>query len=292
MSMTTLSVPNSLLHKTTWRYLPLLNAPGPIQMAIDHWLLEQHRQGYLPPTLRFYTWSPAAISLGYHQRRWPADWHQLAWQGKSVDIVRRPTGGRAVLHQGDLTYAVIASDLTGQRQQTYTYLCEFLRLGWRSLGWQLNYGQSQRSYIHQPNCFATATAADLVLNNGYKLIGSAQVWRQGALLQHGSIRLQPDPNLYAQVFDPSSANIAIRPLGQKIVAEEMPLPAQSTLIATLEQAARDWFQIELVTQPLSEQEWQQILSLADQFVVTSGVTASGVTDGAASRSTDWAIAGN
>jgi lipoate---protein ligase len=278
--------------KMTWRYLPLLDAHGPLQMAIDHWLLEQHRQGQLPPTLRFYTWSPAAISLGHHQRRWPADWHDLVWQGNSVEVVRRPTGGRAVLHQGDLTYAVITSGLSGQRQQTYAYLCEFLRLGWRSLGWQLNYGQSQRGYIHQPNCFATATAADLVLSNGYKLIGSAQVWRQGAVLQHGSIRLQPDPNLFAQMFNPSPVGTDISPSAQQLAAEEMPLPNQSGLIAALKQAAREWFHIELIPQPLSEQEWQQVLSLADQFVVASGLTVSGVTDGAASRSTDWAIAGS
>jgi lipoate---protein ligase len=277
-----------------WRYLPLLDAPGPLQMAIDHWLLEQHRQGHLPPTLRFYTWSPAAISLGYHQRHWPADWDQFIWQGKPMDLVRRPTGGRAVLHQGDLTYAVIAS-VPGQRQQTYAYLCEFLRQGWRSLGWQLNYGQAQRSYIHQPNCFATATAADLVLNNGDKLIGSAQVWRQGAVLQHGSIRLQPDLDLFAQVFDASSDRAAIAPSLQQLAPlatdEQILLPNQSTLIAALEQAAREWFQIELIPQPLSAQEWQQVLSLADQFVVTSGLIA-GVTDGAASRTTDRAIAGS
>ncbi len=280
------SSPNSRPLETSWRYLPLLNAPGPIQMAIDHWLLEQHRLGQMPPSLRFYTWSPAAISLGYHQRRWPAAWHHLAWQGQSIDLVRRPTGGRAVLHQGDLTYGIVADGLGGQRQQTYTYLCEFLRQGWRSLGWQLDYGQAQRSYIHQPNCFATATGADLVLSDGTKLIGSAQVWRQGSVLQHGSIRLQPDLDLFAQVFDPT---VAAR-IAQIPVAAEM--PSQSTLIANLEQAAREWFQIELIPQPLSESEWGQVLRLADQFVVTSGVTVSGVPAGAASRSTDWAIAGS
>jgi lipoate---protein ligase len=289
MSMMNPSNPNSQPLETSWRYLPPLNGPGPIQMAIDHWLLEQHRLGHLPPTLRFYTWSPAAISLGYHQRRWPVDWNQLTWQGQAVDLVRRPTGGRAVLHQGDLTYALVAAGQPGQRQQTYTYLCEFLRRGWRSLGWQLDYGQAQRGDIHQPNCFATATAADLVLSDGTKLIGSAQVWRQGSVLQHGSIRLQPDSDLFAQVFDPRPAVTCQSRFQASIPAV---MPNQSTVIATLEQAAREWFQVELVAQPLSESEWQQVLSLADQFVVTSGVTGAGVTAGAASRSTDWAIAGS
>ena len=67
-------------------------------MAIDRWLLQQHRAGKMPSTLRFYTWSPAAISLGYHQRDYPSFWEQLTWKGQPLDMVRRPTGGRAVLH--------------------------------------------------------------------------------------------------------------------------------------------------------------------------------------------------
>ena len=56
---------------SVWRLIPLLSASGSVQMAIDQWLLEQHLAGKHPPTLRFYTWQPTAISLGYHQRRWP-----------------------------------------------------------------------------------------------------------------------------------------------------------------------------------------------------------------------------
>ncbi|HEY9649888.1 MAG TPA: lipoate--protein ligase family protein, partial [Coleofasciculaceae cyanobacterium] len=78
-------------------------------MAIDQWLLEQHRIGNHPPVVRFYTWASPTISLGYHQRRWPVFWQQLTWQGIPLDLVRRPTGGRAVLHQGDLTYMVVTS---------------------------------------------------------------------------------------------------------------------------------------------------------------------------------------
>ncbi|MEO1299948.1 MAG: lipoate--protein ligase family protein, partial [Cyanobacteria bacterium J06636_16] len=75
-------------------------------MAVDTWLLDQLIAGQQPPTLRFYRWRPAAISLGYHQKRWPATWRALSWQDQPVDLVKRPTGGRAVLHQGDLTYAI------------------------------------------------------------------------------------------------------------------------------------------------------------------------------------------
>ncbi|MCG8366864.1 MAG: lipoate--protein ligase family protein, partial [Pseudanabaenales cyanobacterium] len=106
-------------------------------MAVDCWLLDQHRRGLQSSVLRFYTWSPPAISLGYHQRHWPDHWRQLTWQGRAIDIVRRPTGGRAVLHQGDLTYAIITSKLAGDRTEAYKTLCQFLIEGWGSLGVRL-----------------------------------------------------------------------------------------------------------------------------------------------------------
>jgi lipoate-protein ligase A len=215
-------------------------------MALDHWLLEQHQQGNHPPTLRFYTWEPAAISLGYHQRQWPQFWSELCWQGQPVDLVRRPTGGRAVLHQGDLTYAVVLSGLSGSRMEAYQQICEFLIQGWRSLGVELHYGQAGRGYIHHPNCFGTATVADLVLPDGAKLIGSAQLRRGTAILQHGSIRLQPDAKLFRQVF------------GEAPFLPQLPLDVQrlplEAVVTVLQQAAIQTFGIELQEQPLSPLE--------------------------------------
>jgi lipoate---protein ligase len=228
-----------------WRLIPPLCVSGGLQMAIDHWLLEQHRQGLMPPSLRFYTWQPAAISLGYHQRQWPITWQQLQWQGQPLDLVRRPSGGRAVLHQGDLTYAVVVSGLAGNRMAGYHYICEFLRQGWQHLGWALEFGTVRRPVGDNPNCFSLATGADLILANGYKLIGSAQLCRQKAILQHGSIRLQPDLGLVTQVFGPNA-------LGNN---RPQNLPEATAVIAALTQAAQDWFQVELQTQPLSESEW-------------------------------------
>ncbi len=121
-------------------------------MAIDHWLLEQHKLGLLPPTLRFYTWSAPAISLGYHQSNWPEYWQQLTWQGVPLELVRRPTGGRAVLHQGDLTYAVVTSGVCGSRVQVYQELCEFLIQGWRSLGVELHYGNVAGNFTRRQLC--------------------------------------------------------------------------------------------------------------------------------------------
>ncbi|MBG1258018.1 biotin/lipoate A/B protein ligase family protein [Nostoc commune] len=233
-----------------WRLIPLLEAAGNVQMAIDRWLLEQHQSGKHPPTLRFYTWSPPAISLGYHQRQYPEYWQHLTWQGQKLDLVQRPTGGRAVLHQGDLTYAVVTSGLTGNRLQVYEKICEFLIQGWRSLGVELHYGTQGRSYIHNPNCFGTATSADLVLPDGAKLIGSAQLRRNGAILQHGSIRLQPDAELFTQVFGAESFTTVQLP--QNLSVEK--------IIADLVTAARDCFDMQIELQSLSQSEWEAILA--------------------------------
>jgi lipoate---protein ligase len=230
-----------------WRFIPPIAASAHFQIAADDWLWHQHQQGNHPPVLRFYTWEPAAISLGFHQRRWPEHWQHLRWQDKPLDLVRRPTGGRAVLHQGDLTYAIVTSGLTGSRSECYQYLCEFLRQGWRSLGLELAYGQSGRGYMHQPNCFSTATSADLILPDGYKLIGSAQAWCQGTVLQHGSMRLSLNLELHQQVFRESTE-----------VMTKFELPDCETAIAALVKAVQQHFQIELEPQPLSPTEIEQI----------------------------------
>jgi lipoate-protein ligase A len=237
----------------SWRLIPLLQASGTVQMALDTWLLEQHRQGLHSPTLRFYTWNPVAISLGYSQQQTPEHWSRLTWQGVPVDLVRRPSGGRAVLHQGDLTYAVITSGLTGSRMQIYKTLCQFLVQGWRSLGVDLDYGHVGQGYIHNPSCFGTATVADLVLANGYKLIGSAQLRRGHAILQHGSIRLQQDPVLFQRVFEVESATPGFPP--------SLPeFPSLETIIATLVEAASQCFQVKIFVQPLSQTEWQTAIA--------------------------------
>jgi lipoate---protein ligase len=219
-----------------------------MQMAIDRWLLQQHTLAQIPPTLRFYTWCEPTISLGYHQRHYPEHWQSLVWQDRSVDLVKRPTGGRGVLHQGDLTYALICSGFGGKRVEVYQQICQFLIDGWRSIGIDLEYGKAGTGYIHNPNCFGTATSADLVCADGYKLVGSAQLIKSGAILQHGSMRLNPDLELFNQVFGeliylPSTAIL------------QLTIPQ---IIDALAQAAQKHFQVKFELEPLSDREWIQI----------------------------------
>ncbi len=216
-------------------------------MAIDGWLLDQHVRGLQPSSLRFYRWIKPTLSLGYHQRQVPAHWNHLYWQGELIEQVRRPTGGRAVLHQGDLTYALVTSGLKGSRREVYQQLCQFLIEGWHSLGVALTFGGAERGYIHNPDCFGTATAADLVMADGYKLIGSAQVYREGCVLQHGSMRLHPDSDLFEAVF------------GEKVLPPDLPLPLCreedfGRIVRSLTQSAAQHFEVVFKEKTLSAEE--------------------------------------
>ena len=231
-----------------WRLIPLHEASGDEQMAIDSWLLDQHVQGLQPSSLRFYTWDKPTISLGYHQKQFPARWNNLRYQSRRLDLVRRPTGGRAVLHQGDLTYSLVTSGLKGSRREVYRQLCQFLIAGWQDLGVPLTFGAAGRGYIKNPNCFGTATAADLVMNDGYKLIGSAQVYKEGCVLQHGSIRLQPDSELFETVF------------GAKILPPYLADKNVSAIVNALIASAAQNFQAVFDAQPLSATELQAAIN--------------------------------
>ncbi len=238
---------------STWRLIPLMEESGKMQMAIDAWLLKQHQQGH-PPTLRFYTWQPAAISLGYHQQDYPASWQQLSWQGKPLDLVSRPTGGRAVLHQGDLTYAVITSTLPGKRLEVYRQICQFLIVGWRSLGVELDYGIATKEYAQHHNCFATSTGADLITATGAKAIGSAQLRRKKAILQHGSMRLNTNKELFQYIFN--------QPAGDNLLelAPQSDRLSIAKIIEVLTEAAIACFKIDLIEEPLSNAELQDIVN--------------------------------
>ncbi|MBD2179097.1 lipoate--protein ligase family protein [Pseudanabaena sp. FACHB-1998] len=212
-------------------------------MELDNFLLEQHS---LDPEsssiLRFYRWTPPAISLGFHQKQYPDRWNAIAQQYQ-LEIVRRPSGGRAVLHQGDLTYAVITNvEIEGKsrsHREMYEYICGFLIQGFASLGISLNYGKSGRGYIHNPSCFSTATNADLVINDGRKLIGSAQVYRRNSVLQHGSIAIAPDHHLLTELFQTEVPIVGYQELLQEHNTESEMMIME--LIKVLSESARQHF---------------------------------------------------
>lgn len=235
----------------TWRFIPLISAEGKLQMAIDSWLLNQHQHHDHPACLRFYIWNPTAISLGVSQKHhFPPHWQNISHNGQLIDLVKRPSGGRGVLHQGDLTYSIVTSNCEGNLDQVYRYLCQFLILGWQKLGVDLHFGQPERQYLKSANCFSLATNADLVDHKGDKFIGSAQLRRGKYVLQHGSMILNPDRHLYQQVFNCTAP--------QAIVDRHLSL---DQIINALKDSAQECFDCNLVTQPLSPEELQQIYEL-------------------------------
>jgi len=236
---------------------------GAVQMAIDSWMLDQLVTPGQGPILRFYRWSEVTISLGYHQRQWPEPWARLVWQGQPIELVRRPTGGRAVLHQGDLTYA-IALPLSGNRQLAYRAICDALIAAWRQLGVPLHYGTAGSSYRHQANCFALATPADLVTEAGYKLIGSAQLRRDRYVLQHGSIRLWPNRELAQQVFGSTLTAASALP---NAIPEQPSDEFLRQLQAVIQQALTKRLQVDFIPQPLSERELAAIAERAATFSI-------------------------
>lgn len=239
-----------------WRLIPPLEASGSIQMAVDNWLFLQHEKGQYPPTLRFYTWLSPTISLGRFQKEWPKYWHNLTWDKYSIELVRRSTGGRAVLHQGDLTYSVITKLNNRKTLDLYQEICHFLIDGWLSLGIQLDYGIAKRGYIHNASCFNTATVADLITSDGSKLIGSAQRRGKQSILQHGSMVLNTDKQLFETIFNQAAPwSLGLREqLSQNYSLE--------TIITVLTDAAKQYFGVNLITEPLSPKEWQEVMELS------------------------------
>lgn len=191
--------------------LPFTVASGEEQMARDRDLCDRvFERAISAPILRFYQWAKPTLSLGYHQtpESLPVVPAHLA---QHLDLVRRPTGGRAVLHQAsgpnaDITYCIVARDLGMNRRRAYTYLCQFLVDGLRHLGVEVEFGSGGRGYIGEASCFRTATAADLSWQ-GKKVVGSAQLWRHQTVLQHGTILLQPDRPLWESVIPGSSREV-------------------------------------------------------------------------------------
>ncbi|MGK7954286.1 MAG: biotin/lipoate A/B protein ligase family protein [Crocosphaera sp.] len=241
--------------RKVWRFIPPIEALGSRQMTIDRWLFTQHENGLTPPVLRFYTWSKPTISLGYLQKKYPDYWDNLIWKKEPLDIVIRPTGGRAVLHQGDLTYMVVMSLDNRQTLAIYQDICTFLIQGWKILGIPLQYGTAKRGYIHNSSCFNTATIADLITAEGSKLMGSAQRRGKRSILQHGSMVLSTDKALFEMIFN------QVAPWNLTLMEQLSTDYSREDIIRILSKAAEQHFKIELKTEPLSEEEWKAIIAM-------------------------------
>lgn len=147
-------------------------------MAADSYLLDHARQ----PTLRLYQWDGPWLSLGYAQKPVPAE---IPW-------VRRPSGGRAVLHHHEITYAIVLPEFNGSLSQIYQELTNLWLHALHSIQPGLSASQEPKSGQGNPSCYELSQRGEIQLN-GRKLVGSAQLRRGRRLLQHGSIPSAPSP---------------------------------------------------------------------------------------------------
>lgn len=177
-----------------WRLIDDYPASGAYNMAVDMAILESVARGDTLPTLRFYGWNPPCLSLGYGQRAADVDFTRVAQMG--WEVVRRPTGGRAILHTDELTYslALPASDsiAAGSVVDSYRRISTALVVVLCELGLQPEaYSHTEPISSGGPVCFETPSHYEITVG-GRKLIGSAQVRRGGGVLQHGSLPLFGD----------------------------------------------------------------------------------------------------
>ena len=187
-------------------YLDPLKLTGPEQMAIDLFLLEKSfNEKNFHMALRFYTWDGDWLSIGKNQKEIPLIWLNLL-KDKKLKIVRRPSGGKAVLHSKGLTYALIWKYPPRNKKESYLKTTQWLKDGFKKAGVEMLLGD-QSVNISNSNCFASSTLADLVDKDKQKLIGSAQYWKKGHLLQHGEILIEPSKNLWEKVFNANPPKI-------------------------------------------------------------------------------------
>jgi len=219
----------------TWR---LLIDDGPAQgawnMALDRAVQLARSAGEAPPTLRLYTWIRPTVTLGRFQDVAGVDRTACAEEG--VDVVRRFTGGRGVLHDDELTYSIVAGLDDGVPRGTsasYRMLCGGLVEAYRELGVEAALTPRPRGDGSSAACYLHATAADLSLG-ALKLSGSAQVWHASTVLQHGSFTVTRDVALEARVFRLAERDALRLTEETATIAETMgSRPDRETLIAAV-----------------------------------------------------------
>ncbi len=201
----------------SWRLIKTPPARGAWNMAIDEAILEVIGRREVKPTLRLYDWEPPCLSIGYAQSISDVDYQQLESYG--WEIVRRITGGRAILHADELTYSVIGPQdeprLAGGVLESYRRLSQALLAAIQKLGLPAEAfpqpkspGANNRS--NEPVCFEVPSNYEITLQ-GKKLIGSAQARKKEGVLQHGTLPLFGDLTRITQALsfpDDMKRNVA------------------------------------------------------------------------------------
>lgn len=251
-----------------WRLLVHPRLPGARQMAIDEALFESLQRGD-PPILRFYSWARPTLSLGYFQ-----DYKKVVVEGfllhNKIDVVRRPTGGRAVLHDREVTYAVIAN-LNGvfanqTLQETYQLIASALesalqRFGITQSSISLD-STAARKEAGLPQCFVSVSKYEISTGTR-KIIGSAQKRVRDRFLQHGSILLDFDARLQGGSIRNPDLEIEskIAPLN-RLLGRELPF---EEVTARFGEAFERQFGMQLQHTDLTQHEMQTVETLEQKY---------------------------
>ncbi len=234
----------------TWRLLITPPARGAWNMAVDEAILGTAGSGKSLPTLRLYAWNPPCLSLGYAQPFADVDLERLNARG--WEVVRRATGGRAILHTDELTYSVTAPLehplMQGTILESYQRLAKALVAGVRALGIPVEMAEHAPASgaAKGPVCFEVPSAYEIVVN-GKKLIGSAQARKREGVLQHGSFPLSGDLTRITQALffaDEQARAAAASKLLQRATTAESVLGREIDW-ETAAQATAESFQREL-----------------------------------------------
>jgi lipoate-protein ligase A len=272
-----------------WRFVDTGVRDAASNMALDEALLVLHEAGATPPTLRVYGWCQPTLSLGYAQNA-QQEVDLAACQAHGVAVVRRPTGGRAVLHDQEVTYSVVMPVALADGPHTITE--HYRRIGMalatalQALGVPVQLARPQvrataTRVPASPACFAALSRYELSVA-GKKMVGSAQKRAQHALLQHGSIPLWMDrQRLFQCLRVPPEQRTALvqaayTTMGAVNEVAERPI-AVAALHAALRQGFGAVFGVELIDMPITPEEWH----LAQHLRTTKYATDAWNLDGAA-----------
>jgi len=189
-----------------WRLVKDPPLPGETNMERDLHMLQEVAAGESPPVIRLYRWSPPAVSLGYFQKEAEVV-DPEACRRNGIEVVRRPTGGRAILHYREVTYCLVIPEnhpiVPAGIVESYRYLSRGLVLALEKLGLepQLAPENKDPGKVVPGSCFDTPSDYELQVQQK-KVVGSAQLRRNGVLLQHGSVLLELLPELNREVLLP------------------------------------------------------------------------------------------
>ncbi|RFB17138.1 lipoate--protein ligase family protein [Bacillus sp. HNG] len=234
------------MEKEVWRFIDSGNCSPEFNMALDEALLDWNSEGKIPPTIRFYGWNPATLSIGYFQKV-EREIDLAAVKKYGLGFVRRPTGGRGVLHDQELTYSVIVSEEHPEMPKTvteaYRVISEGVLQGFRKLGLDAYFAvpktAEEREGLKNPRsavCFDAPSWYELVVE-GRKVAGSAQTRQKGVILQHGSILLDIDEDKLFDLFKYPSERVKER-MQRNFKNKAVAINALRNIPVTIEEAKK------------------------------------------------------